>query len=288
MRQLMKVKVDDLWMDEVFNSRDKIQLQHIMDLAQSIKQDGLINPISIQKKKGPKGETYKVIAGHRRTKAYKALQTEGAEFDEVEAILMPDGMSEIDARIMNLNENLARKDLNILEEAKSLLPLMELGMTEAEMGRALPSANRGWIQVRLMLLKLPPEIQRDAASGLLGQVQIRDLYTVMINTTDRDILMTEFRKAKDAKIKGESYKIKAKKGKTSNNRKHPSQIKHTRARPEMFSLMRHMIDNNLTGLQTRVLAWCAGEISDDDLLTDFENHFSEYKRPFGIDYSIGV
>lgn len=284
-RTVNKIKLDDIWMDEVFNSRDKIQVQHVIDLARSIKADGLINPILVQRKKGPKGETYKVIAGHRRTKACLLLKTEDETlYDSIEAFIADDDMSEQQARILNLNENLARKDLSILEEAKSLIPLMELGMSETDIVNALPSATRGWVQVRMMLLKLPKEVQEEANVKLINQTQIRDLYTLMINGMPDTCLFDEVKKAKDAKLKGETYQIKVKKH-TRNAGKSNVTSKHARSRSEIFTMIKHLLDNDFEGLPTRTLAWAAGEISDLELFVDLEDDNPNYKRPKeGIDY----
>ena len=116
--EVIRVPLADIWMDEEFNSRDKIEMTQVVDLGRSIKKDGLIQPIILMPT--PESQaSYKVVAGHRRTKAHMIIQHDDDKFKTIPAIIRTD-LDEKHARLLNLNENLARKDLNVMEEAMAL------------------------------------------------------------------------------------------------------------------------------------------------------------------------
>lgn len=287
-RKITNISLDDLWMDEMFNSRDEIPFTQVIDLARSIQSDGLFQPIIVMPCER-EGRKYKVVAGHRRTKSFMMLRNdEPDKFDRIDAIIRED-LDEKKARLLNLNENLARKDLNILEEAKSLQPLMGLGMTEEEIASSLPSASRGWVQVRLMLLKLPKEVHDEAAAGMLSQTQIRDLYSMRRKGAEDEELYETVRRIKDAKLRGTKYKA----SRNRKDKKTPSSTKHTRSRKELFVMIDHILKSGLEGTVSRALAWAAGEISDLDFFVDLkefaDTEGKEYEIPKnGLDYEIKV
>lgn len=279
MEQIMEIPLTEIHIDEEFNSRDQIHFTQVIDLAKSIEKDGLIQPILVMPFTGIEGKKFQVVAGHRRYKAHMILSNGNPKFSVIKAVVRTD-LTEKQARILNLNENLARKDLNIVEESMALIPLLKLGMSEEEMVKELPTASRGWVQVRLMLLKLPKEIRDEAALGFLTQNQIRDLYSLKLNNTTDDVLFAKVREAKDAKLKGEVYKIKRKEKDTPI--KEPSKQQHARVRHEIFVMIDHMLAYKLQGIGTRALAWAAGEISDLDFFLDLR----EYAEQNGLDYEI--
>ena len=140
-------------------------------------------------------------------------------------------------------------------------------MSELDIVNALPSATRGWVQVRMMLLELPKEVQEEANVRLINQTQIRDLYTLMINGMPDTCLFDEVKKH------------------TRQAGKSSVTSKHVRSRSEIFTMIKHLLDNDFEGLPTRALAWAAGEISDLELFVDLEDDNPNYKRPKeGINY----
>ena len=136
-------------------------------------------------------------------------------------------MSEVDARFMNLSENTQRTDLNILQEARALQRLYELGVPEPDVAERL-GKSRGWVQIRFILLKLPEEIQEECAAGILTHKQIRDVYT-HYRADGKDAAFEIVKKLKDAKLRG-GKTIRAQKKPKPNARRH-------RKRPEIFEMM---------------------------------------------------
>jgi ParB/RepB/Spo0J family partition protein len=248
-----KIPMNAIHYDQDFNCRGQIIPMDVIDLAKDIKQNGLLQAIVVSKYSKEKAEatgfSYLLIAGYRRFTAHRVLQ-----LDTIECKILPE-MSEVDARFMNLSENTQRTDLNILQEAKALLRLYELGVPEPEVAERL-GKSRGWVQIRFILLKLPEEIQEECAAGILTHKQIRDVYT-HYRADGKEAAYAIVRKLKDAKLKG---------GKTIRAQKKPKpNAKRHRTRKEIFEMMEHIQESLGNGLYTRTLAWAAGEISDLEL-----------------------
>ena len=123
----------------------------ISALAQSIRQQGIIQPILVRPARDPDGD-YEIIAGERR---WRAAQRAGLH--EVPVIIHFIG--DQDALEIALIENLHREDLNIFEEAEAYQRLMvEYGSTQEEVARAL-GRSRSHIANTVRLLTLPSEIR---------------------------------------------------------------------------------------------------------------------------------
>ena len=192
------VPMNKIHYDQSFNCRGQIIPMDVIDLAKDIDKNGLLQAIVVSEYSAEKKvETefdYLLVAGYRRYTAHRVL-----ERDTIECKILPE-MSEVDARFMNLSENTQRTDLNILQEAKALMRLFELGVPEPEVGERL-GKSRGWVQIRFILLKLPEEIQEECAAGILTHKQIRDVYT-HYRADGKDAAFEIVRRLKDAKLKG--------------------------------------------------------------------------------------
>jgi len=268
MKEILDIPLGDIFADDEFNCRDKVSAIEVIDLARSIEKDGLIQPVVVTPYDGD-GHKYKIVAGFRRLKAHYVNKAE-----TIACIIRTD-LDEKAARVINLTENLTRHDLTILEEAKAILPLFSLGLNEYQIADELPSASRGWVQVRVMLLKLPAPVQEEAAAGLLTQTQIRDLYTMKNRGATDDEIFDIVKDIKDSKVK---KKIKP----HVPRRMSPAQAKRIRKKPEMYSMMDHILASVDGCFGTRVLAWCAGEISDLDLFKDIQTEAGKLNKPYTI------
>ena len=107
------VLMSEIFSDDEFNCRGRIIPLDVLDLAKSIKETKLQQPIAVQPFKHPTNPNikYRIIAGHRRFMAFVVNKS-----TTIPAIIR-DGLSELDARLLNLTENLKRQDLNMLQEA---------------------------------------------------------------------------------------------------------------------------------------------------------------------------
>ncbi len=151
-----------------FQPRSKFDEEALKELAASIKEIGLIQPITIRKVDEDK---YQIIAGERR---FRAAQIAGLE--AIPAYIRKakdEGMLE-----MALVENIQREDLDAIEIALSYQRLMEeLQFTQEEMSSRV-GKKRSTIANYLRLLKLPAIIQKGLIDKLISMGHARAIITV--------------------------------------------------------------------------------------------------------------
>lgn len=134
-----------------------IEESSIAELAESIKEQGILQPIIVTKRDGH----YLVICGERRLRASQL-----AGFKEIPAIIKevaPDKILE-----MALVENIQREELNPIEEAFAYTRLIEDQRLSQEEVAKRVGKNRATITNSLRLLKLPKEIQEYVAGNLIS------------------------------------------------------------------------------------------------------------------------
>lgn len=183
--QVTKLPLGDILVDDDFNCREFITPHSVKELAESIKEKGLIQPVVVRRT--PNGEL-RLVAGFRRHKActYAKLPT-------IDAIIRDD-LTELDAATINLTENIERKNLTLVEEAKAVNKLLMQGYSPQDVGQKL-SKSATWIQTRISILELPPAIQEDVASGLLNLKQVQYILNL-----PEDMQYAAVRKIKEKKI----------------------------------------------------------------------------------------
>ena len=138
------------------------------ELSASIKEQGIIQPITVRKLGYDK---YQIISGERRYKASKlaGLKTIPAYI----RVANDQGMLE-----MAIVENIQREDLNALEVALSYKRLLdECGLTQEELSERL-GKNRSTVTNFLRLLKLPPDIQASVRDGKISMGHARAILGV--------------------------------------------------------------------------------------------------------------
>lgn len=137
------------------------------ELANSIKADGVIQPIVVRKV----GEKYEIIAGERRFRASKL-----AGLEKVPIVVK--NVSDRKARELALVENIQREDLNPIEEAISLKTLMEeYKLTQQELSDIV-GKSRSYIANNLRLLNLSDYIKDYLIRGELSPSQGRTLLSL--------------------------------------------------------------------------------------------------------------
>ncbi len=143
---------------------DPIELN---DLAESIKREGLLQPILVR----PTSDGYQIIAGERRWQASKIAGLVSVPVKIVE-------MDDERALRVALIENLQRSDLNAMEEARGFKDLMEEGnLTQVELAEAV-SKSRSAVANSLRLLDLPEEVQKLIFDGQLTAGHARAVLSV--------------------------------------------------------------------------------------------------------------
>lgn len=247
--KVVPVPMSVIFSDSDFNCRGAIAPIEVLDLAKDIAARGLDQPIVLQPWNKPPFQ-YRIVAGHRRHLACKVNKA------EVIPAYIRDDLDETAARMLNLRENVLRKELNILQEARGLQYFLQHKksgrplFTEQELGDIF-GQSRGWVQIRKDLLSLPVDIQAEAASGLLTANHIKQL--VRMSDADR---YAAIRKIKDRKLRGESTKLTATINRAGDvlraRRREPAEI------AEMLDAVYDVLGPNLA---TRCLAWAAGNIN---------------------------
>jgi ParB family chromosome partitioning protein len=140
-----------------FQPREEFDTQSIEELAQSIKEKGVIQPLLVRRK----GEHYELIAGERRLRAANLLNLK-----EIPIIIK--NVEDRDSLELALIENIQRQGLNPIEEAHAYQYLIDkFQVTQDKISDVLGKA-RVSITNTLRLLKLPLEIQTEIKKGRLS------------------------------------------------------------------------------------------------------------------------
>lgn len=239
------VPLKSIFADERFNCRGIVDITTIIGLADNIKETGgLLQPIVVQTWVDSKRPhiRFRVVAGYRRFKAHVFLKVDTIR------CLVRENLSELDARFMNLAENVQRVDLNIKQEARGLEPMKLAGMQQEEVARRL-NVSRGWVQTRYYLLELPDDIQNEAAAGMLTGSQIHEMRALVTPELQYEYL----RQIKDKLLLGKRRDPRP-------PQKNQTKIRGQQAIFEMQDLIRELYGQH--NLATKVLGWASGVVSD--------------------------
>ena len=167
----MKKEIVRIKLDKIIPNTNQPRLDFYDDsikgLADSIRQNGLLQPVTVRKK----GDKYELIAGERR---YRACLLNGAK--DIEAIVM-ESTDEESAKLA-LIENLQREDLNAIEQAMAMKRIMRIeNITQNELAERL-GYKQSTVANKLRLLKLPDYIKKAISSGVITERHARALLNV--------------------------------------------------------------------------------------------------------------
>lgn len=152
-----------------FQPRGPIETTPLQELADSIREHGVLQPILVREKPGAAGQ-YQIIGGERRWRAAQLVP-----LHEVPVVIRPLGDRE--AMAAALVENLQRQDLNALEEAEGYRRLLqEFGLTQDALGQAV-GKSRSHVANTLRLLALPDRVRDLLRDGALTAGHARALLT---------------------------------------------------------------------------------------------------------------
>jgi ParB family chromosome partitioning protein len=150
-----------------FQPRREMDEDALNELAASIAQRGILQPLLVRPKPGEEAK-YQIIAGERRWRAAQLVP-----LHDVPVLVR--GLSDTDAMAAGLVENLQREDLNAVEEAMGYQRLMtEFKLTQEKLSEAL-GKSRGHISHMLRILKLPERVLTMVRDGDLSTGHARAL-----------------------------------------------------------------------------------------------------------------
>jgi ParB family chromosome partitioning protein len=154
----------DLLRPNRFQPRSRMDDARIEELSRSIKSNGIIQPIVVRKAE----DGYEIVAGERR---WRAAQRAGLLKVPVVVREIPDDRLLAAALI----ENIQREDLNPIEEAVAYRRLGdEFGLTQEQIAEAV-GKDRSSVANYIRLLRLPPAVRDQIASGALSMGHARAL-----------------------------------------------------------------------------------------------------------------
>lgn len=167
----------DLIIPNRFQPRLTFDEKTLNELAASIKEHGIIQPLVLRRL----GDKFEIIAGERR---YKAATLAG--LTEVPAIIS--NIDDNKSAELALVENVQRKNLNSLEEAKSYKKILDKeGLTQEELAKKI-GVSQSTVANKLRLLNLTMEAQDALMNEKISERHARSLLTVTDPTTQVDLL----------------------------------------------------------------------------------------------------
>lgn len=152
--------------------RKEFAPEELQELADSIKVDGLIQPVVVRKVKGPEAsERFELVAGERRCRAAKLAGLEAIRAE------VHEGLDDAGVQVLQLVENVQRVDLSLSEQCDGVAALVkQLEGVEAKTGLQNAAAKLGkslaWVSRRAGLVSAPPEVKKLIKTGKLTDVEI--------------------------------------------------------------------------------------------------------------------
>ena len=188
-----------------YQPRKEFSEEKIQELAQSIKENGLIQPIIVRQSPVI---GYEILAGERR---YRASLVAG--LSEVPVIIK--NLSDQDMMIHSIIENLQREDLNPIDEAKAYQSLIDKGFTHAEIAEKM-GKSRPYITNLVRLLTLPDFILNEVEAGKLSQAHARLL--IQLSTDEQKKLLYRIQ-TEDLSVRQVEHLLKEEKNKKKSKEK---------------------------------------------------------------------
>jgi ParB family chromosome partitioning protein len=167
MGSVNEIKISDIEVNP-FQPRTEFDEQALIELADSIKLQGLIQPITVRK---VKSNAYQLISGERRLRASKL-----AGLKQIPAYIRTANDQQM--LEMALIENIQRENLNAIEVALSFQRMIEECHLKQDELSSRVSKNRSTVTNYLRLLKLPPGIQASIRDGEISMGHAKALITI--------------------------------------------------------------------------------------------------------------
>ncbi|MCM8711935.1 ParB/RepB/Spo0J family partition protein [Clostridium sp. SYSU_GA19001] len=168
---VMKISMNLIRANEL-QPRKNFDEEKIEQLAESIKEHGVVQPIVLRKE----GDTYIIVAGERRWRASKSIGLK-----EIPAVVMD--LTDKQVLEISLIENIQREDLNPIEEALAYKRLIEeFDLTQEELGKRIGKSRTAVTNI-LRLLNLDERVQDYLIDGVISEGHGRAL----LGVSDKDV-----------------------------------------------------------------------------------------------------
>ena len=162
-KQILNIPIEDI-IPNRFQPRLSFDENGLKELASSIKEHGIIQPLVLRRL----SDKYEIVAGERRYKAAKM-----AGLTSVPAIITE--MDDKKSAEVAIVENVQRRDLSSIEEAKSYKALLDKGyLTQEELAKKM-GLSQSAISNKLRLLSLAPSVQEALVNGKISERHARSL-----------------------------------------------------------------------------------------------------------------
>lgn len=174
--EVKKIDIDKIEPNP-YQPREDFDEGLLEDLSNSIREHGLIQPITLRKKENDK---YQLVAGERRWRAAKL-----AGLEEISAVIQDYSSQQM--MEIALIENLQREDLNPIEEAQAYKKLIEeFDLIQAEVAESV-GKSRSAISNFLRLLNLPPKVQEYVSRETLTVGHARTLLALETDNEQEEV-----------------------------------------------------------------------------------------------------
>lgn len=164
--EIINISIDKV-IPNIYQPRKYFNEDAIEELSQSIKQYGIIQPLTVRRM----GESFELVAGERRLRAAKLANLESVPCNVID-------ITDSESAEIALLENLQREDLNYIEEAEAYYNLIsDHNFTQDELAKRM-GKKQSTIANKLRLLKLSAEVRTICLQNKLTERHARALLTV--------------------------------------------------------------------------------------------------------------
>lgn len=175
-REIIEVSLDDI-IPNRFQPRLSFDEQGLNELAESIRQHGIIQSLVLRKI----GDKYEIIAGERR---YKASYIAG--LTKVPAVIID--LNDNESAEVAIVENIQRKDLSPIEEAKSYKKLLDRGYLTQDQLASRMGKNQSTVSNKLRLLNLDEKVQDALLNNKISERHARSLLKLDNKEEQKEVL----------------------------------------------------------------------------------------------------
>lgn len=269
---MLSIPMSEIYVDESFNSRDKITIPQIVELAKSIATHGQKIPVILRPSK-KEGFKYDLIAGFRR---FRSLQYNN--MSTIMADIRYDLESDDEAIKMNLIENLERTALTRAEEAKWVAHYTAKGYSIQAISDEL-GKTKSWVETRAKFVTLQPDVRQVASDFKFTDTQIANLYRIK-DVEKRYELLRKYKSArqKNKQFDSEDIKKLLKDRRVRIERKRVGKKGTPLSRDAIFEMSELIQDQYGFNAISLAMNYCAGDYNR----MEFLHHLKTFKPEFVI------